>query len=66
MLVWGLTQALGEGGTRGYLAVAGGLDVPVYLGSKATFPGGSLGGVQASRPCTVSPLCAYPNWNLAL
>lgn len=40
-------QANGSGGARGYLAVSGGLDVPVYLGSRATFPGGALGGVQA-------------------
>jgi urea carboxylase len=31
---------------RGYLAIAGGLDVPVYLGSRATFPGGNFGGYQ--------------------
>jgi allophanate hydrolase subunit 2 len=43
-------QAKGTGGARGYLAVSGGLDMPVYLGSRATFPGGKLGGVQA---CTV-------------
>lgn len=40
-------QANGSGGARGYLAVSGGLDVPVHLGSRATFPGGALGGVQA-------------------
>ena len=44
----GVRQAKGTGGTRGYLAVSGGLDMPVYLGSRATFPGGKLGGVQAS------------------
>lgn len=26
--------------------MAGGLDVPVYLGSRATFPGGNFGGYQ--------------------
>ncbi len=31
---------------RGYLAICGGLDVPVYLGSRATFPGGNFGGYQ--------------------
>jgi allophanate hydrolase subunit 2 len=31
---------------RGYLAVAGGLDVPVYLGSRSTFPNGAFGGYQ--------------------
>jgi len=41
-----LAQPTGSGGARAYLAVAGGLDVPVYLGSRATFPSGKLGGVQ--------------------
>lgn len=33
-------------GVRGYLAVAGGVDVPLYLGSRATFPSGKFGGYQ--------------------
>lgn len=33
-------------GVRGYLAVAGGVDVPLYLGSRATFPNGNFGGYQ--------------------
>eukprot|EP01025_Chloroclados_australasicus_P016511 TRINITY_DN1830_c0_g1_i6.p1 TRINITY_DN1830_c0_g1~~TRINITY_DN1830_c0_g1_i6.p1 ORF type:complete len:1188 (-),score=148.95 TRINITY_DN1830_c0_g1_i6:1676-5239(-) len=33
-------------GVRGYLAVAGGIDVPDYLGSKSTFPSGNFGGYQ--------------------
>ena len=36
----------GEAGCRGYIAVGGGLDVPLYLGSRSTFPGGKLGGLQ--------------------
>ena len=40
------SQAKGTGGARAYLAVSGGLDVPQYLGSRSTFPGGNLGGVQ--------------------
>jgi len=35
-----------ETGVRGYLAVAGGLDVPLYLGSRSTFPNGDFGGYQ--------------------
>jgi allophanate hydrolase subunit 2 len=35
-----------DGGVRGYLAVAGGVDVPRYLGSRATFPSGNFGGYQ--------------------
>jgi urea carboxylase len=33
-------------GVRGYLAVAGGIDVPLYLGSRSTFPNGNFGGYQ--------------------
>ena len=33
-------------GVRGYLAVKGGLDVPLYLGSRSTFPSGKFGGYQ--------------------
>ena len=36
----------GEAGCRGYIAVGGGIDVPLYLGSRSTFPGGKLGGLQ--------------------
>lgn len=39
----------GSGGQRGYLAVAGGFDVPLYLGSRSTFPLGQMGGHQG-RP----------------
>jgi hypothetical protein len=35
-----------DGGVRGYLAVAGGVDVPRFLGSRATFPSGGFGGYQ--------------------
>ncbi|KAK9817750.1 hypothetical protein WJX72_001615 [[Myrmecia] bisecta] len=50
-LAFRLANALltGTAGSRGYVAVAGGIDTPVYLGSRATFPGGKLGGVQG-RP----------------
>lgn len=39
-------KARRTGGVCGYLLVSGGLDVPLYLGSRATFPSGGLGGVQ--------------------
>jgi urea carboxylase len=42
------------GGARCYLAVDGGFDAPLYLGSRSTFPGGSLGGYQG-RVLQVSP-----------
>jgi biotin-dependent carboxylase-like uncharacterized protein len=39
-------------GARAYLAVAGGIDVPLYLGSRATYVRGSQGGLdgRALRP----------------
>lgn len=39
----------GETGFRSYLAVAGGIDVPVYLGSKSTCVFGSYGGFEGRR-----------------
>ena len=35
---------IGGSGVRGYLAVAGGIDVPEYLGSRSTFTLGGFGG----------------------
>ena len=43
---------IGGTGVRGYLAVAGGLDVPEYLGSRSTFTLGGFGG-QAGRALQV-------------
>ena len=55
-------------GLRAYLALAGGLDVPLYLGSRATFTLGQFGGHAgrtlrigdvlplAEQPSTVTPL----------
>ncbi|KAK9808039.1 hypothetical protein WJX73_007706 [Symbiochloris irregularis] len=45
-------------GARCYLAVSGGINTPLYLGSRSTFPGGKLGGVQgrALRPGDQLPL----------
>lgn len=37
-------QAIEGGGCRSYIAIAGGLDVPDYLGSKSTFTLGQFGG----------------------
>ena len=44
-----INNADGDSGVRGYVAFWGGLDVPMYLNSKSTFPGGNLGGHQG-RP----------------
>jgi urea carboxylase len=38
-----------DGGVRGYLALAGGLDIPAYLGSRSTFDLGEFGGHAARR-----------------
>ncbi|WP_027356632.1 5-oxoprolinase subunit C family protein [Desulfofundulus thermocisternus] len=40
---------IGEFGFRAYLGVAGGIDVPVYLGSKSTCVYGSYGGYEGRR-----------------
>ena len=45
-------QLAGGRGVRCYIAVAGGLATPSYLGSRATFPGGRLGGTQARIAAT--------------
>ena len=61
-LALGLVSA-GSGGQRGYLAVAGGFDVPLYLGSRSTFPLGQMGGHQG-RPFIagdVVPIGCEPN-----
>lgn len=38
-----------KAGARAYLAVAGGIDVPVVLGSRSTYPLGALGGHQGRK-----------------
>ena len=45
-------------GVRGYLAVAGGIDVPVVLGSRSTYILGAMAAFVAenSRPATCCPL----------
>jgi len=35
-----------KGGARAYIAISGGIDVPVVLGSRATYPLGALGGLE--------------------
>lgn len=41
-----------EHGCRAYLAIRGGIQVPLYLGSRSTFPSGNLGGMQGR--CLIS------------
>jgi biotin-dependent carboxylase-like uncharacterized protein len=38
-----------KGGARAYLAVAGGIDVPVVLGSRSTYTLGAIGGLEGRR-----------------
>lgn len=48
----GQTLALGRvsgGGMRGYILIAGGLDIPLYLGSRSTFELGQFGGHAARK-----------------
>ena len=53
----GQVVAIGQGdgveGLRCYLAVSGGIDAPIYLGSRSTFPTGNIGGFQG-RPLMAS------------
>jgi biotin-dependent carboxylase-like uncharacterized protein len=44
VLALGMVKA--SGGFRSYLAVSGGIDVPEYMGSRATFTVGGFGGFQ--------------------
>lgn len=55
-------------GARSYLAVAGGIDVPPYLGSRATYVRGAQGGLdgRALRAGDVLPLAAAANGRLEL
>ena len=39
-------QKTSKRGARCFIAVSGGINTPSYLGSRSTFPGGKLGGVQ--------------------
>eukprot|EP01127_Copromyxa_protea_P020576 TRINITY_DN6903_c0_g1_i1.p1 TRINITY_DN6903_c0_g1~~TRINITY_DN6903_c0_g1_i1.p1 ORF type:complete len:1423 (-),score=250.29 TRINITY_DN6903_c0_g1_i1:44-4171(-) len=48
-----LSQLQGEG-VRSYLAVAGGIDSPDYLGSKSSFPLGKLGGLSEGSPLQIN------------
>ncbi|MBS1141741.1 MAG: Allophanate hydrolase subunit 2 [Proteobacteria bacterium] len=62
--------AIRDAGCRSYLAVAGGIDVPDYLGSKSTFTLGQFGGhggrtlrlgdVLPITPCETLPTVALP------
>jgi urea carboxylase len=51
-------SAVNGAGSRAYLAVAGGFDVPEYLGSKSTFILGKFGG-HAGRPLRGGDVLAF-------
>ncbi len=78
-----LTMSTAQGtGARAYLAIAGGIDVPLYLGSAATFILGKFGGhagrvlragdvlhlgLPAGEPRTIAPPPEYPNeWEIGV
>ena len=44
-----LTFGFLQGGTRYYIAVQGGIDVPVVLGSRSTYSLGAIGGFQGRK-----------------
>jgi urea carboxylase len=69
VLTFGLLDNSG-GGLRAYLAVKGGIDVPVYLGSRSTFPFGNFGGhegrvLRAGDILKIGTLAVPPKKQLA-
>src|SRR5712691_614758 len=44
-----------KNGARAYIAVAGGIDVPVVLGSRSTYALGALGGFKGGKPLEFVP-----------
>ncbi|HEX8108143.1 MAG TPA: biotin-dependent carboxyltransferase family protein [Kofleriaceae bacterium] len=50
-----------KAGARAYLAVSGGIDVPVVLGSRSTYPLGALGGYQGRGLQAGDELAAHPS-----
>ena len=52
-------QVKGKKGARCFLAVAGGINTPAYLGSRSTFAGGKLGGVQVFSIYPMHALLAF-------
>ncbi|MFK0250322.1 biotin-dependent carboxyltransferase family protein [Amycolatopsis azurea] len=57
-----LSFGLIGGGSRFYIAFAGGIDVPLVLGSRSTYPTGVLGGFRGRKLCAgdVIPIGARP------
>jgi antagonist of KipI len=47
-------------GARGYIAFAGGIDVPVVLGSRSTYLRGRLGGIEGRALRKGDSLCLFP------
>ena len=48
-----------KSGARAYIAISGGIDTPLALGSRSTYPIGALGGVDG-RPSLAWPTRARP------
>ncbi len=49
-----------QAGARAYIAVSGGIDVPVVLGSRSTYPLGALGGFQGRNLAAGDELAIGP------
>ena len=47
-----------KGGARAYIAVSGGIDVPVVLGSRSTYTLGALGGFKGRKLAAGDELAA--------
>lgn len=58
-----LLVALGKvaQGCRSYVAIRGGLDLPLYLGSRATFALGQFRGHAVVAPCGLAMHCRWPH-----
>jgi antagonist of KipI len=56
-----VSAAAAKRGSRGYIAVAGGIDVPIVLGSRSTYARASLGGL-GGRPLRRGDMLPIGSW----
>jgi antagonist of KipI len=57
-----LASSVARTGCRGYLAVAGGFDVPTLLGSRSTFTAAAMGGLHGRPLRAGDQLAVPPEW----
>lgn len=55
-----LAMSFARGGARAYLAVAGGIDVPLFLGSRSTFVKANFGGLEGRALKAGDVLLTFP------